>query len=177
MRGGNTMNYHPCQNPYVMEGMPTWQIQGNQGSMATPMPMGEMMQPPMQMMATPTMQMMNTPMMQPSQSMQMIPPPLQSNVQSEVMGQMDQLPMEQSYIENILRLNRGKLATVYMSFEGERKEFRGIVEAAGRDHIIISDPETGVRYLLLMIYLNYVTFDEEIEYSYPLTNMATYAPR
>ncbi len=28
------------------------------------------------------------------------------------------LPIEQSYIENILRLNKGKLATVYTTFEG-----------------------------------------------------------
>ncbi|WP_442853999.1 spore coat protein GerQ [Bacillus sp. FJAT-18017] len=83
------------------------------------------------------------------------------------------LPMEESYIENILRLNRGKLATVYMTFEGTRdgqrrqQVFKGIIEAAGRDHIILSDPQTGMRYLLLMVYLDYVTFDEEIEYEYP----------
>ena len=82
-----------------------------------------------------------------------------------------QLPLiEQSYIENILRLNLGKLATIYMNFENSQwgsKIFKGILEAAGKDHIILSDPVTGMRYLLLSIYLNYVTFDEEIEYEYP----------
>ncbi|MCA1032162.1 spore coat protein GerQ [Bacillus timonensis] len=95
------------------------------------------------------------------------------------------LPLEQSYIENILRLNKGKLATVYMTFENNRewnaKVFKGIVEAAGRDHIILSDPQTGMRYLLLMVYLDYVTFDEELEYDYPygagLQGMGTYSPR
>ncbi|MCM3618042.1 spore coat protein GerQ [Sutcliffiella horikoshii] len=81
------------------------------------------------------------------------------------------LPLEQSYIENILRLNRGKLATVYMTFENNRewnaKIFKGIIEAAGRDHIILSDPQTGKRYLLLMVYLDYITFDEELDYDYP----------
>jgi spore germination protein Q len=81
------------------------------------------------------------------------------------------LPSEQSYIENILRLNAGKQATVYMTFENNdqwnAKVFKGIVEAAGRDHIILSDPQTGKRYLLLMVYLDYVTFDEELNYSYP----------
>lgn len=92
-------------------------------------------------------------------------------------------PIEQSYIENILRLNRGKLATVYMTFSGSKdgsntKMFKGIIEAAGRDHLILSDPQTGMRYLLPMIYLDYITFDEEIEYSYPFTNqVATYSPR
>ena len=79
------------------------------------------------------------------------------------------LAMEQSYIENILRLNKGKLATFYMSFpdsvEWRDKTFTGIIEAAGRDHIIVSDPKTGRWYLLLMIYLNYVDFDEKINYS------------
>ncbi|PLS18491.1 spore coat protein GerQ [Bacillus sp. M6-12] len=95
-----------------------------------------------------------------------------------------QLPAEESYIENILRLNRGKLATVYMTFEGRRDgentlTFRGIIEAAGRDHIILSDPQTGMRYLLLMVYLDYVTFEEEIEYEYPYGagGMAVYPPR
>lgn len=81
------------------------------------------------------------------------------------------LPTEESYIENILRLNLGKMATIYMTFENNSqwnaKVFRGILEAAGRDHIIISDPKTGMRYLLLMINLDYVTFDEELQYAYP----------
>ncbi|MFD2922854.1 spore coat protein GerQ [Halobacillus naozhouensis] len=82
------------------------------------------------------------------------------------------LPMQESYIENILRLNEGKRATVYMTFENNEQWnaqiFRGIIEAAGRDHIILSDPETGKRYLLLMIYLDYITFPEEINYNYPI---------
>lgn len=86
-----------------------------------------------------------------------------------VNSQNQMLDIEQSYIENILRLNRGKLATFYFSFpdsvEWRDKTFTGIIEAAGRDHIIISDPNTGRWYLLLMIYLNYVDFDEKINYS------------
>lgn len=90
------------------------------------------------------------------------------------------LPLEQSYIENILRLNRGKVATVYMTFENNpewnAKVFRGEIEAAGRDHLILSDRKTGTRYLLLMVYLDYVTFDEPIVYDYPYS-MATYTSR
>lgn len=76
---------------------------------------------------------------------------------------------EQSYIENILRLNKGKTATIYMNFENSQwgsKIFKGVIEAAGKDHIILSD-SSGIRYLLLTIYLNYITFDEEINYFYP----------
>ena len=77
---------------------------------------------------------------------------------------------ESSYIENILRLNLGKIVSVYMNFENSQwgsKIFKGKLEAAGKDHIIISDVSTNMRYLLLTIYLNYVTFDEEINYYYP----------
>ncbi|WP_232735679.1 spore coat protein GerQ [Alteribacter populi] len=97
-----------------------------------------------------------------------------------------QLPIEQSYIENILRLNRGKVGTFYMTFEyNERwnaKIFKGVIEAAGRDHIILSDPQTDKRYLLLMVNLDYVTFDEPLEYEYPFEEgfdpqLATYSPR
>lgn len=83
------------------------------------------------------------------------------------------LPAEESYIENILRLNLGKMATIYMTFENNpqwnAKVFKGRLEAAGRDHIIISDQKTGVRYLLLMVNLDYITFDEELNYTYPYT--------
>ena len=81
------------------------------------------------------------------------------------------MAMEESYIENILRLNLGKMATIYMTFdrnpEWPAKVFRGRLEAAGRDHIIVSDPETGKRYLLLMVNLDYITFDEPLQYFYP----------
>lgn len=76
---------------------------------------------------------------------------------------------EQSYVENILRLNKGKLATFYFSYpdsvEWRDRTYTGIIEAAGRDHIIISEPNSGKRYLLLNIYLNYVEFNEKINYS------------
>lgn len=85
------------------------------------------------------------------------------------------LPLQESYIENILRLNKGKMATIYMTFENNKewnaKIFRGVIEAAGRDHIIISDPKTGKRYLLLMVYLDYIVFDEELNYDYPFNSM------
>ncbi|MBM6616813.1 spore coat protein GerQ [Bacillus suaedaesalsae] len=137
----------------------------------------------------------------PTQGMQQVPPGLTYNPYAQAGGPLVQpgapnvgmqnpadfvpgmLPLEQSYIENILRLNKGKLATVYMTFENNREVFKGIVEAAGRDHIILSDPQTGMRYLLLMVYLNYITFDEELAYEYPFGSasaaqpITTYSPR
>ncbi len=80
-----------------------------------------------------------------------------------------QIPYEQSYIENILRLNKGKQVHVHYtvpdSEEFKDREFSGIVEQSGRDHIILSEPSTGKWYLLLMIYVDFITFDEKINYS------------
>jgi len=82
-----------------------------------------------------------------------------------------QLPLEESYIENILRLNLGKMATIYMTFENNTqwnaKVFRGRLEAAGKDHIIISDPRTGKRYLLLMVNVDWIEFEEPLRYFSP----------
>lgn len=78
------------------------------------------------------------------------------------------IPDEQSYIENILRLNRGKKArfhiTVPGSNEWQDRVFDGIIEQSGKDHIIVSNPNTGEWYLILMIYLDFVTFEEPINY-------------
>lgn len=94
----------------------------------------------------------------PQQQQQMTPPNVQLPATSR---------QEESYIENILRMNKGKLGTFYFTFENNKewnaKVIKGYVEAAGRDHVIISDA-SGKRYLMLMIYLDYVTFDEEINY-------------
>ena len=82
----------------------------------------------------------------------------------------ESLPMEQSYIENILRLNKGKKVKAYFSYpdstEWRDKVYDGVIEEAGRDHLIMSDPKTGDWYLLRMIYLDYVTFEERINYSH-----------
>lgn len=99
---------------------------------------------------------------QPFNGQAMVTPP--SNVNYE-----QNLPMEQSYIENILRLNKGKKVRVHQTFPDSNEwrdlEFKGIIEQAGRDHIILSDPSTGVWQVLLMIYVDYISFDEQINYS------------
>ena len=76
------------------------------------------------------------------------------------------MTFEQSYVENILRLNRGKEVSVYASYpdsgEWRDKVFHGIIEQSGRDHIILSDPKTGDWYLILMIYVNFIKSSEKI---------------
>ena len=79
------------------------------------------------------------------------------------------IPFEQSYIENILRLNRGKKARLHVtvpgSVEWQDRVFDGIIEQAGKDHVIVSNPQTGEWYLILIIYLDFVTFEEPINYN------------
>lgn len=84
----------------------------------------------------------------------------------QVQNNLQSTQFEQSYIENILRLNRGKKVEIYASYpdsdEWRDKIFKGIIEQSGRDHIILSDPATGNWYLILIIYVNFIKFDEKI---------------
>lgn len=96
-------------------------------------------------------------------------PPM-NNYTSQIMPidtQDGNLPMEQSYIENILRLNKGKKAKAYISFPDsvnwKDKIFDGRIEQAGRDHLVMS-LDDGRWVLVPMIYLDYVEFEDRIIY-------------
>lgn len=79
---------------------------------------------------------------------------------------------EESYIENILRLNRGKVGDFYFTVpsataineKGNTVIVRGFVEEAGRDHAIIRELDTNHYFLFPMIYFDYAEFDEELIY-------------
>ena len=92
-----------------------------------------------------------------------------NNYQDTIVPVGTELTMEQSYIENILRLNRGKKARLHVtvpgSIEWQDRVFDGIIEQAGKDHVILSNPQTGEWYLILIIYLDCVTFEEPINYN------------
>ena len=79
------------------------------------------------------------------------------------------LTSEQSYIENILRNNIGKKVRVHASFsdsvEWRDRVFTGIIEHAGRDNLVLNDVENNKHYLILMIYVDFFEFDEEIIYA------------
>ena len=86
----------------------------------------------------------------------------------EVQTNFSQMNMSESYIENVLRLNKGKKAKFYITIpsskESEEKVFDGILEKVGKDHVIVSNPINGEWYLIPMIYLNYITFEEKINF-------------
>lgn len=116
-------------------------------------------------MQNPNMQQMQQ-QMQPMQQMQqpMVPPPV--TIPS---GRPAGLT-EQSYIENILRLNIGNPGTFHFSFAhtiGEALNVRnvtGYVEAAGRDHVIVHETSTGHQFLFPMIYFDYAEFEGQVKY-------------
>jgi len=101
-------------------------------------------------------------------------PPAQSTV-SPIRNATAPTLREESYIENILRLNRGKVGNFYFTVpsanvtteRGNTIEVRGVVEEAGRDHAIIREIDTNHRYLFPMIYFDFAEFDEQLNY---LTN-------
>ena len=109
----------------------------------------------------------------PNQNFQPIPnQPINPDIQNNMYPNNQNEDYEESYIENILRLNKGKVGTFYMTYndslEYRDKVYRGIIQAAGKDHIVISDTRDGKRYILLLVYLDYVEFDEPINYEYPI---------
>ena len=64
---------------------------------------------------------------------------------------------------DILKNNIGKKINISMSYQNNEKElYNGIIEYIGDDNIIISNPESGNWYLLLLKYLNYIEFEEKI---------------
>ena len=71
---------------------------------------------------------------------------------------------EQSYIENILRLNIGEPGIFHFSFEHalatgvNTRNIAGTVEAAGRDHVIVKETTSGHQFLFPMIYFDYAEF-------------------
>ena len=72
---------------------------------------------------------------------------------------------DNSYFENVLRFNRGKKVHVHMSFTGSSDfDFSGIIENTGKDYLIVSEPSTGKWHLLLSIYIDFISFDESINY-------------
>ena len=77
------------------------------------------------------------------------------------------LDIEQSYIENVLRQNKGKNVKVYASFADSTswrdRVFEGKIEEASRDHLIVSLLD-GRWILIPSIYMDYVEFEDKINY-------------
>ena len=55
---------------------------------------------------------------------------------------------------------------ILLSVNGKNKVYEGIIEEAGKDHLIIRDNTNNLWYLIRILYLNYVEFMEPIIYSH-----------
>ena len=68
------------------------------------------------------------------------------------------------YIADLLKNNIGKYGIFYLSFcdaiEWRDSIFEGVIEQAGKDYVLIYNSKENKRYLLWMIYINYVIFNE-----------------
>jgi Spore coat protein (Spore_GerQ). len=73
---------------------------------------------------------------------------------------------ESSYLENVLKLNKGKKVDIYASFpnsnDWKNKTFEGIIEESGKDYVILSNPATGSWHLLSFDYIDFIKSDEKI---------------
>ena len=89
-----------------------------------------------------------------------------SNMPQPIIPTMNSMPMEQSFLENILKLNKGKRINAYISFQNnsdwQSKTISGIIEEIGSDYIIISDPSNNNWYLIKLDNLDYIEFMERI---------------
>jgi len=77
------------------------------------------------------------------------------------------IPIEQTYVENIFRVNIGKKGTFYYTYSGSKKwtdmSYTGTIEQAGRDHVVVKT-DSGQRLVLLYVYLLWASFDEPLDY-------------
>ena len=81
----------------------------------------------------------------------------------------NQYSNEYTYISDVLRLNKGKKVKLHVtipnSTDWRDRIFDGIIEYAGGDYVILSNPSTGEWNLIMMIYLDFIIFEESINYS------------
>lgn len=79
------------------------------------------------------------------------------------------LPLEESYMDSLIRNNIGKQVCVYVTFPSSNDfkdfKFNGILEQSGKDYVVLSEPSTGKWHLISSIYIDFITFDENINYS------------
>ncbi len=70
---------------------------------------------------------------------------------------------EQLYIDAIIKENEGKFANIYITVPGsvnwQDKVFEGIIERTGIDHVLLSNTNTGEKYLIPLMYVVFITFN------------------
>ena len=66
------------------------------------------------------------------------------------------------------KLNIGKKVrlsiTIPGSSESHDRIFEGIIENVGNDYLLLSNPTNGEWYVILPVYLGFITFEEPVNY-------------
>ena len=67
---------------------------------------------------------------------------------------------------DILNLNIGKIINIYLKYNNQNSNncFTGILENSSLEYIIASDPKNGKWAMFLIDNINYIEFDEKINY-------------
>ena len=70
------------------------------------------------------------------------------------------------FAEDILSKNKGKHVKIYMSFTDSKewcdRIFEGILEAWGKDFILLKEQNSNKRYMVWNLYIDFIEFDEKI---------------
>ena len=84
-------------------------------------------------------------------------------------GQNRNMVMNEEYVDTILNKNRGKKTKIYVTVPGssewQDKVYEGIIEGAGKDHLIISNPNNGEWNIIPLMYLVAISVLEPISYN------------
>lgn len=67
-----------------------------------------------------------------------------------------------SFIQ-LLELNMKSKVNIYQSYHNDQIKFSGIIEQLGNDYIILSNPSNDNWYLLPIMYIDYIEFEEKIK--------------
>lgn len=75
---------------------------------------------------------------------------------------------EQGNIKNVLKMNEGNKIKAYVSYPNpsswQSKIYDGILEQSGKDYLIIKDVKDRSWLLIRLNYLDYIEFEERINY-------------
>ena len=90
-----------------------------------------------------------------------------NNSVNDIINKNKQVLQNSINLNDILNKNIGKKVVVYQSFNNKEENniFNGIIENCGDDYIILSDPNFGNWYLFFTKYLNFIKFEEEINFN------------
>lgn len=73
------------------------------------------------------------------------------------------------HMNDLIKNNIGKQVCIYVTFPSSNDfrdfKFDGILEQSGDDYIVLSIPSTGKWHLIPNIYIDFIVFDENINYN------------